>query len=163
MYGALMTHPVALRSGRGAMVEGFAVRFLTRGVPMLEPSFATLVESPEETAHGVLVPFDERTWRRERLAEATYATRTVRATTLTGEVYDAIALVHGFATRERETAPSARYASLLVAGARHHGLPDHVVDRYVRLHTQGASLTLRIARLLRTDGEARVARHLGRR
>lgn len=158
VYGALMTHPVALRSGVGASVADHAVRFLTLGLPFLEPAFALLVPAPGETAFGAIVPFDDATWRLERAAEATYTTAGVRATTLAGDPVEAIALVAGFRTRRIERAPSARYASLLLAGAEHHGLPADVIARYQALRASGPSLTLRLARMLGTDGEARVAR-----
>lgn len=163
VYGALMTHEVALREGRGAYVADHAVRFLTRGFPFIEPSFALLVPSPGDLAYGVIVPFDDATWRRERRAEATYATDTVTARALTGEAHEVLALVRGVLPFERERAPSARYASLLHAGASHHGLPDEVIARYAALRDSGPRLTLSFARAFGRDGEARVRRHHAKR
>jgi hypothetical protein len=163
VYGALMTHEVALREGTGAYVADHAVRFVTRGLPFLEPSFALLVPAPGELAYGVIVPFEDTTWRRERRAEAPYATGVVTARSLRGEVHEAVALVRGVAPYETERNPSARYASLLHAGAAHHGLPEEVVARYASLRDAGPRLTLSFARIFGQDGEARVKRHGARR
>ncbi len=130
VFGALMVHPRALEAGQAAMVRDHAVRFLVRG-PRLEPSFASLADAPGEEAWGVLVPFHPLEWAVVRIREFGYRARPVTAVLGNSTEVSALALfILGPLRRKVERAPSPRYARLLLRGALHHGLPEHVVARY---------------------------------
>ena len=130
VFGALMVHRRALEAGEAATVRDHAVRFVVRG-PGREPSFASLEPAPGEEAWGVLVPFRPLEWAVVRLREFGYRARPVTAITRDGREVACVALfILGPLRRKSEKAPSARYARLLLRGARHHGLPEHVVERY---------------------------------
>lgn len=131
VFGALMVHRRALEQGEAASVRDHAVRFVVGGVRR-EPSFASLVEAPGEEAWGVVVPFTPLDWLVVRVKEFGYRTRPVVARTRAGREIPCRALFVFPFLRVEERPPSARYARLLLRGAEHHGLPEHVVERYRR-------------------------------
>jgi len=148
VYGALMTHPYVLANGERASVPEHAVRFTARGAFVLEPAFAALEEAPGQTAWGVLTEFPPRLWQKIRKRELGYLERIVVAHTNDSRI-ESIALFSRDSFRIAERSPSARYAGLLLRGARAHELPEEVIERYRALHEAGSRWTLRIPLLRR--------------
>ncbi len=145
VYGAQMRHPESLERGRAAVVEDHAVDFTARGVPVLEPAFADLQPAPGRRAHGVVTDFAPATWDELRAFERGYQLIEVTAViAASGERVACLALTRG-ALASPPARPSARYARLLVFGARRHGLPPEVIARYERAAAEGSRITLRLA------------------
>ena len=111
-------------ASRAAVVREFALRFGLRGLPYLEPAFATLVASSGSTVHGVLHTLRRVDLERLDRIEASYDRVDVVAETSDGR-FEATAYVARRLSRER--IPSRRYLRLLIEGAREHGLPEDYV------------------------------------
>jgi hypothetical protein len=140
VYGALMRHPTIKVHGQRAEVHGYGVRFVGPGVRWFEPRFLGLVESPGEVAHGVVVEVNDAAWEQMSRHEVGYEARTV--ITVVGDVeLDARAFVLRAGDVRPEAWPSRRYAELVLEGAEHHGLPEHVVRHYREAVQKGPRLT----------------------
>lgn len=141
VYGALLADGWSGRTGQCAALSDYAVRFVARGVPWLEPVFATLVPEAGSVAYGAVFEINEQEWRAACAHEDGYLAAEVQvavdARLLT--VHTLISLPDERLPEER--APSARYASLLCRGAVRCGLPPEVVDRYERLARTGSKAT----------------------
>lgn len=148
VYGALMTHPHALAYGEPAWVDDHAVRFVARGLPLIEPAFAALDSVAGSRAWGVSVEWTDRQWANICRREWPYDTREVLARTKRGEERSCLAFFIGGGFRIRERTPSARYARLLLKGAEHHALPAEVITRYRELAERGARWSIRLRELL---------------
>lgn len=112
-------------ASRAAVVHGYALRFGLRGIPGVEPAFATLVHAPGESVHGVLHTLYATDLARLDRIESSYDRVDVRAETSDG-VFAATAYVARRLSDERT--PSRRYLDLLIEGAREHGLPEPYLD-----------------------------------
>lgn len=154
VYGAQMIHPDSLGAAWPARVHDHAVRFVARGLPLLEPVFAALEPAAGETAHGVIVDFSTQTWTELQRLERSYDVVEVDAELLDPD--HALELgaerlrcpafqIRPAARTPEEGRPSARYARKLAAGARAHGLPPEVIARYERAVTQGSRASLALA------------------
>lgn len=129
-FGANTCRDVLVRRRRiepiaseAAELRDHRLAFVQPGLRWIEPAFASVLEAPGCTVHGVLHllrPGDlERLDRYESRAHARLE-RTVHAATrgpLRAWMYVARRPVFG-------RAPSRRYVELLVRGAREHGLPE---------------------------------------
>ncbi|MBI2393454.1 MAG: gamma-glutamylcyclotransferase [Deltaproteobacteria bacterium] len=149
VYGALMAHPHVLATGEAASVDDHEVRFVYRGLPLLEPSFAALEPSPGGRAWGVLVEWSDEAWARVCRRERGYDTRKVVARSRRSAEVECLAFVVTPWLRTRERTPSARYARLLLRGAEHHALPAEVIERYRALAERGARWSTRLSELFR--------------
>jgi hypothetical protein len=148
VYGALMSHPHVLAHGEPAWVDDHAVRFVYRGLPLIEPAFAALDPLPGARAWGVMASFGDTQWIRVRRRERGYDVREVIARTRRGEERPCLAFFVSPLLRSKERTPSARYARLLLRGAEHHALPSEVITRYRDLVVRGAQWTIRLSELL---------------
>ncbi len=141
VFGALMRSAPGRTNGRAASLPDHEVRFVARGVPHLEPSFAALVPAKGRKAHGVIYSLDERVGNELVRLEPGYEEQRVTVES-DGTSTEALAL---FPTRDvllaSERIPSRRYARILVRGAREHGLPQVWIKRLQGLADQGPRLT----------------------
>lgn len=169
-YGAIMDHGVAKAHGRRAFLRDHAVTFCVRGIPLFEPRFLGLRPAPGKTAWGVLVEMDDAHWARCVRSEVSYEVVTVDVVcggdggarddhepSDDEEVHQAYAFLVQDKWVASEGAPSARYAARLWRGAKHHGLPEHVVARYRELRDTGGRASKRLGPLLPV-----IARVIGR-
>lgn len=112
--------PVA---SHAATLADHRLAFVHRGVPLIEPAFASVLAAPGETVHGVLHllrPEDMRVLDRHESSEYDRAVREVR--TRDHGSFEAQLYV----TRHPRDGlrPSRRYRDLLIRGAREHDLPE---------------------------------------
>lgn len=150
VYGAQMIHPESLGAAWAGCVHDHAVRFVARGIPVFEPVFAALEPAPGEIAHGVVVDFSDESWASLVALERSYEAREVEvelleaedAAELGGERLRCQAFILVRERRPTPGRPSARYARKLAAGARAHGLPKSVIDRYEHAAAEGSKLSL---------------------
>jgi cation transport regulator ChaC len=115
---------------RVALLDGFELRFDLPVGPG-ERGVANLSARPGEHVWGALylltAPEAERLDRTEGVQHEAYRRLGVSARTFAGETIGAFTYV---SSRGREgRLPSRRYLGLLLAGARHHGLPEEWVAR----------------------------------
>jgi len=148
LYGALMTHPHVLAHGEAGWVDDHEVRFVYRGLPILEPSFAALEPMHGGRAWGVIAEWSDADWRRVCRRERGYEVREVIARTKRGHERPCVAFFASPRVRAAERPPSARYARLLLRGAEHHALPAEVCARYRTLVERGARWSMRLTDLL---------------
>jgi len=111
-------------ASRAATVNDFALRFGLRGVPGVEPAFATLVPASGAMVHGVLHTMRRVDLERLDRIESAYDRVDVVARTMDEDVH-ATAYVARRLSRDRT--PSRRYLLLLIEGAREHGLPEDYI------------------------------------
>lgn len=149
VYGSLMTDETALKSGKAAFVRDHAVRFTHVGLPPVEPSFANIEWSPGDVAWGVIVDFDDGTWKEIQKRELSYSVIKVMAETPGGEACECETFTLKGILRGRERPPSARYAKMLLDGARRHNFPQDVVERYEKYYRNGNRATLKMGPLIR--------------
>jgi gamma-glutamylcyclotransferase (GGCT)/AIG2-like uncharacterized protein YtfP len=109
-------------SSQAAVLPDHRLAFVLRGVPWIEPAFASVVPEPGAAVHGVLHVIGERELRRLDRAESPgYERREAVVTTRGGERVAAQMYV---ATRPKlGLRPSRRYRDLIVRGAREFDLP----------------------------------------
>ena len=141
-YGANMSSDVLCRRrgltpvrSEAAALPGHRLVFDLRGVPLLEPAFASVCLDPCATVHGVVHQLDASAMKRlDRMEAGSYRRerRTVTGRTL-GEL-EAEVYVNG--SPRDGLRPSRRYLELLAAGALEHGLPDAYVQ-FLRDHPHG--------------------------
>jgi hypothetical protein len=141
-YGANMSTDVlcrrrGLRPARSEAAEltGHRLVFDLRGIPWLEPAFASVRVEQGATVHGVLHELDGAAMQRlDGMESGAYERerRTVRSRTL-GEL-DAEIYVNR--SPRDGLRPSRRYLDLLAAGAIEHGLPPEYV-RFLNEHPHG--------------------------
>jgi len=150
VYGALMTHPHVLAHGEAGWVDDHDVRFVYRGLPLIEPAFAALEPAHGARAWGVITEWSDAQWRRVCRRERGYDVRAViaRSRARRGEDKPCVAFFASSRMRGAERLPSARYARLLLRGAEHHALPAEVIARYRTLVERGARWSMRLADLL---------------
>jgi cation transport regulator ChaC len=115
---------------RVAMLDGYELRFDLPVGPG-ERGVANVIARPGEHVWGALyllsAPEAERLDRTEGVQHDAYRRLDVSARTLASETIPAFTYV---SSRGREgRMPSRRYLGLLLAGARHHGLPEEWVAR----------------------------------
>ncbi|MCC6645049.1 MAG: gamma-glutamylcyclotransferase [Polyangiaceae bacterium] len=112
---------VRTRGARPARLPGHELVFAVRGVPLLEPAFAT-VRPADDEVWGVLYDLDEAELARLR----SYEGLSYREVGVEVETERGPEAARTFVAKRPcpPRPPSARYLGLLVAGARHHGLPD---------------------------------------
>jgi hypothetical protein len=140
VYGALMDTKHARQNGRRAAVPDHAVKFVLRGLPLLEPRFLGLIEAPGEVAHGVVFDIEPEAWDSMTRHERGYVCRTVTARADDDDV-EATAFLLAPGRASSEGVPSARYATRLLRGAELHGLPPDVVETYRTFARTGPRLT----------------------
>lgn len=133
-FGANMSSPVLskrrgmtlLRAER-ALVQGWARAFVERGVPILEPVFAGLVEAPGEECWGVAYELSAADAQRLDSFEGSgYSRVYVDAESASFGTVRAFAYASTSPVFGRK--PSRRYLRLLLDGAEEHGLPAHVIE-----------------------------------
>ena len=133
-YGANMCRDVFVRrrrivpgSAEPAWLPEHQLVFALRGIPWLEPAFATVVPAPGEVVHGVLYAIEEADMRRlDRRESSRYARRDMIVRTGGGEFHAQLYVARHPTPGLR---PSRRYRDLLLRGARDHGLPEAWVRR----------------------------------
>jgi cation transport regulator ChaC len=115
---------------RVAVLEGFELRFDLpvgpgeRGVASVGPRAGDLVWG---ALYRLTVVEAERLDRTEGVQHGAYARLEIDARTGDGETFRAFTYVSSRGVEGRK--PSRRYLGLLLAGARHHGLPDEWIAR----------------------------------
>lgn len=109
-----------------AVLEDYALRFVQRGVPGLEPCFASVVECRGSVVHGVLHTMHLPDLARLDRLEASYERVPVRVRTARGTVE--ATTYRARRPLRTEGRPSSRYLGLLVEGALEHGIPDAWVE-----------------------------------
>ena len=128
--------PAVIHQRRGITVLGAEpgvarnVRFVfnLRGLWPIEPAFANLAPSPNDTAHGVLYTMTPDQLRAiKRWESAAYTDMVVDVETASGHLVAAHAF-SGRWTMKRPGRPSRRYLALLLDGAQAHGLPTSYID-----------------------------------
>lgn len=132
-FGANMSSEVLARRGvrplasEAARLDDHVLFFGERGIPLLEPGFATIGAAPGETVWGVLHHLRAGDLDVLRSYEGnTYSRRQVRVVgRKSGEVE---AWVFSSRYPVQGLRPSTRYLEALLAGAREHGLPGDYVD-----------------------------------
>ncbi len=147
VYGALMTHPHVLATGEPGWVDDHDVRFVYRGLPLIEPSFAALEPAHGSKAWGVITEWSDAQWLRVCRRERGYDVRDVLARNRRGEERPCVAFFASRRVRAVERPPSARYARLLLRGAEHHAFPADIVAKYRTLVERGGRWSLRLADL----------------
>lgn len=110
---------------QAAVLDGYALRFVQRGLPFVEPAFASLVASAGERTHGVLHTLTVADMRRLDAIERSYDRIPVVVITSRGEI--AATAYRARRPRATEGIPSRRYLGLLIDGAREHGLPESFI------------------------------------
>mmetsp|Transcript_5735 Transcript_5735/g.8825 ORF Transcript_5735/g.8825 Transcript_5735/m.8825 type:complete len:231 (-) Transcript_5735:2004-2696(-) len=167
-YGALMHTLTPL--ARPAYLKGFEVAMKIKGVRFLEPSFAVLLQhdhpyadtktTVESKAWGALDIMTEQEW-----TELIHHERSYTVTDVRDLLYDledncigsdaempVYALLMDDSKMKRlskvEINPSARYAGLLVKGAKKVKLPQHIIEKYQALERQGTVVTIWLNRFM---------------
>lgn len=146
VYGALMVDDMVKRNGLAAHVDHHQIRFNHRGMSFLEPTFANLEPCINKRAHGVACFMENDLWRKLCRMEISYDTMSILAHTKSGPI-ECQALTLKPQHKRPDRIPSARYAKLLLQGAKHHGLPDTTVKQYRLFADQGSPVTLYFAPL----------------
>lgn len=141
------TEPAVLRDHR--------LVFDLRGLPLVEPGFASVSAAPGEEVHGVLYTLTPGDLQRlHRTESPSYAHVELDVYTADGQAHRAWV----YQTRSPRGAwlPSRRYLGLLIAGAEEHQLPARYraqlrahPSRYVPLLSELLRLTVWLAALLR--------------
>jgi hypothetical protein len=136
-FGANMSSDVLTRrrvrplASEPARLDDHVLFFGERGIPLLEPGFATIGTAPGETVWGVLHRLRAGDLDVLRSYEGnTYSRRRVSVVGRdSGEVEAWV-----FSSRHpvQGLRPSTRYLDTLLAGAREHGLPEDYVTRLER-------------------------------
>jgi gamma-glutamylcyclotransferase len=122
LVGRRGIEPIASTAAR---LDGYALRFVLRGLPWLEPAFASMVEAPGESMFGVLHTLTSWDMARLDSLERSYERIAITVVTDTGPV---AATAYRARRPSVERAPSRRYLRLLVEGASEHGLPEAWLD-----------------------------------
>jgi len=148
VYGSLMTHPIALKTGQGAYVSENVIRFNHIGINKWEPSFANIEKENDGKAWGVLVDFSNEIWSEIRKLEVSYGTQNITATAFDKKEYECETLVLYDQFVGADRPPSARYAKKLWDGALYHKLPDEVVKKYENFYRTGHRGTIYFGPLL---------------
>lgn len=115
-------HPLASVPAR---LDGYALQFSLRGLPLFEPAFATIVASPGESTWGVLHTLTTPDLARLDRIESAYDRVDVLLQTPEGPTQ---ATAYTARRPVPEKMPSRRYLRLLCEGAREHGLPSAWID-----------------------------------
>lgn len=110
-------------ASEAAELRGHRLAFVQRGVPWIEPAFASVIAEPGASVHGVLHELrDGDLDRLDQLESSGYARVELR---VIGRARGEVAASVYITRRPRfGLAPSRRYRDLLVRGAREHDLPD---------------------------------------
>lgn len=128
-------------SSEPAELADHRLAFVQRGVPLIEPAFASVVPEEGAKVHGVLhVLRDEDLRRLDRVESSGYARVSRQVLARDRGAIDAFLYV----TRRPRFGllPSRRYRDLLVRGAREHGLPEgwiRELERTPCAHVPGLS------------------------
>lgn len=105
-----------------AALADYRLTFGERGLPLLEPAFASIEAAPGEVVHGVLMELTGADFDRIDATEGRgYALVEVRVRGAVSGAIEALAFQTRAPVRGRR--PSGRYLDLLCEGAREHGLP----------------------------------------
>jgi len=117
---------VETHSARPARLDGYRLVFDMPGIPLVEPVFAS-VEPAEDHVWGALYELDTGALSRLRSFEGVaYEQRVVEVECAEGRVAAQIFVNAG---RRLRRAPSRRYLSVIIEGARLRALPDEWVAR----------------------------------
>ena len=126
-YGANMNPKVLERrritpeESRAARLDGYAMRFSQRGLPLLEPAFANLEAEPKEHAWVVVHKLPPgQLARLDRFEGSDYGRISITVVTEDGPI-EAQAYFNPKPVQGRK--PSRRYARVCIEGAAHFGLP----------------------------------------
>eukprot|EP00959_Pyramimonas_sp_CCMP1952_P278362 5819716-Pyramimonas_sp.AAC.1 len=87
------------------------------GLPYIEPSFATVVESQDAECHGVGYYVTEEQWERIKETERGYDIAEVECRSYSGEKFSGVTLVFPAAQRRQGLSPSKRYRQTNDVGA----------------------------------------------
>lgn len=122
------------RTSEAAVLRDHALRFVRRGIPLLEPAFASVEREPGAEVHGVLHRLTPSAMEHlDRIEGRGYDRIAVQVETRDG------ARVEATAYRAREPVPglkpSRRYVELLIRGAREHELPERWIEELARVET----------------------------
>jgi len=142
VYGSLMLHNKALRSGKAAYINDHEICFNHIGISKWEPSFANIEKSEGNRAWGVLVDFQHEIWTEIKKDEFSYIEINVIAIAMDEKRYRCTTLTLMEKFKDLEKPPSARYAKMLWEGAKYHRIPDAVLKKYEGYYRKGHKGTL---------------------
>jgi hypothetical protein len=118
-----------------AMLRGYRLSFSLPGVPLVEPSFATVVPSPRDLVWGCLYELPTELWRRLCLTEGVplvYETLSVSVVTADGDEIGGCQTLYAPPSRcfplGIEVAPSKRYLGTILTGLRESGVRAEYLD-----------------------------------
>ncbi len=138
---------VRVYASEAAALSGFRLVFDQRGIPFLEPAFASVVPSPDSVVHGVLYTLEPDSFiKLDRVEGSPYRLRSLRVEGI--ELGAVSAAVYQTRRPGPERRPSARYLKLLCEGAREHGLPGHYVralEAHPSVNVPGSAPVIRAA------------------
>ncbi|TNF65712.1 MAG: gamma-glutamylcyclotransferase [Gammaproteobacteria bacterium] len=142
VYGALMHNKIIRRKGKAAYLPGYMIQFSIKGIPLIEPGFATLVPAPGDQAWGVMVELNERDWVKMSSHEVSYQLDTTLAYDLDYQAHEVKALLpKPKAHQPRTWKPSSRYARMLYYASCHFHFPEDVKARYREAYLKGNKVT----------------------
>jgi len=126
-------------------VDDYRLAFNILGVPLIEPSFASVEYCPGEQVHGMVFTLDWEAWSTLCRTEGVpfgYVPEPIEVQLYTGEAVAAWTLrasPMARVPRWRETAPSERYRRLICEGAAQRGLCADWRQRLEQEITRGGS------------------------
>ena len=152
-FGSNMS-PAVFREMRGmrprreeaAWVPGYRLAFNLRGLPGVEPSFASAEPSAhDDELHGVIYTISRSEWARLAASEgvgAAYDVCEVTCQTYSGETLGAVTLSTraGPLRAPRDVAPSQAYLNILIEGAQRAGLRAEYIERLQSVRAAGVGL-----------------------
>ena len=152
-FGSNMS-PAVFREMRGmrprreeaAWVPGYRLAFNLRGLPGVEPAFASAEPSAhDDELHGVIYTISRSEWARLAASEgvgAAYDVCEVTCQTYSGETLGAVTLSTraGPLRAPRDVAPSQAYLNILIEGAQRAGLRAEYIERLQSVRAAGVGL-----------------------
>ncbi len=132
-------------SSEAASLPGYRLVFEERGLPVIEPAFASITRAAGETVHGVLMRLERADFDRIDATEGpAYALLEID---VAGRKSGAVTAIAFQSTRPVQGyLPSRRYLRILCDGAREHGLPGEYIralEAQPSVHVPGAALFTR--------------------
>ena len=155
-FGSNMS-PAVFREMRGmrprreeaAWVPGYRLAFNLRGLPGVEPAFASAEPSAhDDELHGVIYTISRSEWARLAASEgvgAAYDVCEVTCQTYSGAALGAVTLSTraGPLRAPRDVAPSQAYLNILIEGAQRAGLRAEYIERLQSVRAAGGGLARR--------------------
>ncbi|MCF6767847.1 gamma-glutamylcyclotransferase [Thiotrichales bacterium 19S11-10] len=135
-----MRNKIVRRKGKVAYLPNYMVQFNVKGIPLIEPGFATLVPSNGDQAWGVIVELHSHDWDKMSSHEVSYQLTSTTAYDLDYNPHEVKTLLP-IAHHIHSWKPSSRYARLLYHAACHFHFPHDVKERYKEAYLKGNKVT----------------------